>query len=232
MPKEPIIVVENANSTAVPWSRNLADSTVQEALILCGLSSDPQHNRSINLLDFGCGFGRYLELFQDFIPPENLVGIESCQDSIAQVRAKGFRCLEADSEIPFEDGHFDVVFSSNVVEHIPRPKYLKYLEEIERVLRPGGRFVVGTPNYPWKRLYDLRKALVTRLYRYYLLDDPTHCNKLSFSQLEQDLSRHFKNVRLQPTYIWGEKRFSKLRDNVMRHRLRYYSDKISGYCIK
>ena len=147
MPKEPIIVVENANPTAVAWSRSLADSSVQDASILCGLSSDPQHNRSINLLDFGCGFGRYLELFQDFIPPENLVGIESCQDSIAQVREKGFRCLEADSEIPFEDGHFDVVFSSNVIEHIPRPKYLKYLEEIERVLRPGGRFVVGTPNY-------------------------------------------------------------------------------------
>lgn len=46
--------------------------------------------------------------------------------------------------IPFPDGSFDAVVSVNVFEHIPDPPMA--LREIARVLRPGGRFYVKTPN--------------------------------------------------------------------------------------
>jgi SAM-dependent methyltransferase len=46
--------------------------------------------------------------------------------------------------IPYPTNSFDVVFSNNVLEHLPDP--LAALKEIGRVLRPGGRFLFKTPN--------------------------------------------------------------------------------------
>jgi SAM-dependent methyltransferase len=47
----------------------------------------------------------------------------------------------------FADGSFDVVFASNLLEHLERPELLVTLAEIHRVLRPGARFIVVQPNF-------------------------------------------------------------------------------------
>jgi SAM-dependent methyltransferase len=72
--------------------------------------------------------------------------------------------------IPFPDKSFDVVFSSNVLEHIPH--VLAFQQEIRRVSRPGGRIVHVMPtatwrlwtivsHYPWKTLgQKLRAAFI------------------------------------------------------------------------
>ncbi len=48
--------------------------------------------------------------------------------------------------LPFEDESFDYVVSFQVIEHIPNDK--RFVDEIHRVLRPGGKFIVSTPNKP------------------------------------------------------------------------------------
>ena len=48
--------------------------------------------------------------------------------------------------LPFEDESFDYVVSFQVIEHISNDKRL--VEEVRRVLRPGGKFIVSTPNRP------------------------------------------------------------------------------------
>jgi len=47
-------------------------------------------------------------------------------------------------DIPFPDSTFDVVISDNVLEHLERP--LEVFREVTRVLKPGGVFLVKTPN--------------------------------------------------------------------------------------
>jgi len=46
--------------------------------------------------------------------------------------------------IPYDDGKFDVVFADNVLEHLQNPS--RVFSEIRRVLKPGGWFLVKTPN--------------------------------------------------------------------------------------
>ena len=119
-----------------------------------------------------------------------------------------------------------------MIEHIPHAQYLGYLADVKRILKPNGRFAVGTPNYPAKRVFDMVKALRTQYTRYYLFDDPTHCNKLSVRQLEQDLTKHFSTVDLDVTFDFLQMRIRWLQKAENRKRIRVLADKIFGYCIK
>lgn len=47
----------------------------------------------------------------------------------------------------FEDGSFDVVFASNLLEHLERAVAARLLAESKRVLRPGGRLILMQPNF-------------------------------------------------------------------------------------
>lgn len=48
--------------------------------------------------------------------------------------------------IPFDDNNFDVVYHSQVLEHIPREKALAFMQECYRVLKPGGIVRVVVPD--------------------------------------------------------------------------------------
>lgn len=48
--------------------------------------------------------------------------------------------------LPFANDSFDFVISFQVIEHIKRD--LELVREVKRVLRPGGKFIVTTPNAP------------------------------------------------------------------------------------
>jgi ubiquinone/menaquinone biosynthesis C-methylase UbiE len=47
----------------------------------------------------------------------------------------------------FEDARFDVVFASNLVEHLDREGAIRLTDESRRVLRPGGRLLLLQPNF-------------------------------------------------------------------------------------
>jgi SAM-dependent methyltransferase len=58
--------------------------------------------------------------------------------------------------VGLEAGSFDVVFASNVFEHLTREETLKTLSEIRRVLTNAGQLIVIQPNfkYCWKDYFD------------------------------------------------------------------------------
>ena len=59
-------------------------------------------------------------------------------------------CLQVDanSKLPFADASFDLIWCSEVIEHLEDPAFA--LSELRRVTKPGGTLVLTTPNsYAW-----------------------------------------------------------------------------------
>jgi SAM-dependent methyltransferase len=98
------------------------------------------------VLDVGCGNGRFLALLRDFGCPEwRLVGIDLDADAVAECRARGFEAHVGRVE-DWEDAGpgFDAVIMLQLIEHVEDP--VAICRRVHALLRPGGCFVVETPN--------------------------------------------------------------------------------------
>jgi ubiquinone/menaquinone biosynthesis C-methylase UbiE len=100
------------------------------------------------ILDDGCGTGYGSHFLTDF-GPQTIVGLDRSPEAISYSTHKyqnsSLSYLVSDgSRLPLGDQLFDIVLSSQVIEHVPN--YLEYLHEISRVLKSTGSLVIGTPN--------------------------------------------------------------------------------------
>ncbi|AWM39339.1 putative S-adenosylmethionine-dependent methyltransferase/MSMEI_2290 [Gemmata obscuriglobus] len=96
------------------------------------------------LLDFGCGTGGFLKTMAD--RGWAVTGLDSCPGVIDAVRT-GYGLPALVGSLPHPDlapGSFDVVTMWHSLEHIHRP--LELLREAFKLLIPGGKLVVATPN--------------------------------------------------------------------------------------
>ena len=93
------------------------------------------------VLDAGCGSGRIFRY--ELATGCRVVGVD-IGDELRDNPNVGDR-LRGDLErLPFAAASFDAVLASHVMEHLPRPE--RALSEVTRVLKPGGRFLLLTPN--------------------------------------------------------------------------------------
>lgn len=108
------------------------------------------------VLDLGCGEGRHVisayveEDVHSFGVDLSLDDLKTTRDKFAEFKephneGKSFGLASANAlELPFADDTFDKVICSEVLEHIP--DYRGALQEIERVLKPGGLFCASVPR--------------------------------------------------------------------------------------
>jgi SAM-dependent methyltransferase len=110
------------------------------------------------VLDLGCGFGRHA--YEAFRRGARVVACDLSTDELLSVRHTfqamheagqappsglgATACADA-TRLPFPDGTFDRVIASEVMEHIPDD--LAALDELTRVLRPGGVLAVTIPAW-------------------------------------------------------------------------------------
>ncbi len=101
------------------------------------------------VLDLGAGPGHLSWKLDAFLAERNIDGrevITACDLFPEQFKYDRLRCLFGDfaEKLPFADGEFDFVLCMEVIEHVPNQQHL--MSEIARVLKPGGRAIVTTPN--------------------------------------------------------------------------------------
>ncbi len=105
---------------------------------------------SSRVLDVGCGISTVLH----FVEGERY-GIDPLAEEYKKIYdyPDGIKLVQALSEvIPFEDSYFDVVFCTNVLDHVEDPD--KTVAEVLRVLKPGGFFVLTVEVFPKKVTRD------------------------------------------------------------------------------
>jgi ubiquinone/menaquinone biosynthesis C-methylase UbiE len=143
------------------WSRRYDRSLLQKFLfkpshrmILEALAPD-----SRNILDVGCGTGRFAARLLKHFAEARVWGVDlssgmlaRCQDRCLSLDGR-LQVVQGDSErLPFADNTFDAVTCAHSFHHYPHQE--RALQEMHRVLRPGGRLVIvdGDRDGLWGRL--------------------------------------------------------------------------------
>lgn len=94
----------------------------------------------LRVLDVGCGNG---DISQHFAARNEQHAVDVQDRRRPGNRAFEFRTVDSE-RLPFDDGFFDAVISSHVIEHVPDQRL--HLREIRRVLKEGGVAYLATPN--------------------------------------------------------------------------------------
>jgi SAM-dependent methyltransferase len=97
-----------------------------------------------HLLDFGCGWGNYLAAARAV--GFDAVGIEVDQAKVDFALKYGLNAVQGDLlDRTFADNSFDAAVAQQVFEHLYDP--VPHLEELRRILKPGGVLFLSVPNY-------------------------------------------------------------------------------------
>jgi SAM-dependent methyltransferase len=110
------------------------------------------------VLDLGCGAGRHA--FEMYRRGADVIAFDQDADELAQVRDLFVAMAEAGEvppgaeadvkegdalSLPFADGEFDRIVAAEILEHVPAD--IQALEELVRVLRPGGTIALTVPRW-------------------------------------------------------------------------------------
>lgn len=125
-------------------------NTIRQVEITRILSKHREIFKDKDVLEIGSGTGLQLRAISQVA--KSAVGLELSGG--VYIRDKSLNVREYDGlHIPFSASSFDVVFSSNVMEHIS--EQLQINKEIRRVLRPGGKVIHVMPTRAWRIITSL-----------------------------------------------------------------------------
>jgi SAM-dependent methyltransferase len=149
------------------------------------------------VLDLGCGAGRFVAALRE--AGADPVGVEIAEGALERARRNvpgaDLRLVEPDGSLPLEHASVDLVWCSEVLEHVADTEHI--LLETRRVLRPGGRLLVTVP------FHGRVQAALIGLLRFEAHFDPLgqHLRFYTRRSLATTLDRAgFEAVRVRP---WG-----------------------------
>lgn len=101
----------------------------------------------LRILDFGCGSGRVTRWFKDLHPQSEIFGVDINPDAIAWCKANipfaTFDVGPTRPRLPYADESFDVIIAISVFTHLDMDFQWAWLDELKRILRPGGRLLAS-----------------------------------------------------------------------------------------
>jgi ubiquinone/menaquinone biosynthesis C-methylase UbiE len=162
----------------------------------------PMVRKNDDILETGCGTGYGSQMLSE--RARSVVAIDYSAAALEYARerysAPNLTHLQMNCHrLGFADASFDVIVSFEVFEHLEEPA--AYLSECRRVLRPGGRLVLSTPN---RSSWDIHMRSIGTDYDY-------HVNMVDLKGLRAQLGEFFPNMK-----IYGQWR----RGNALHRTLR------------
>lgn len=116
---------------------------VEHVDLMIRYSAPPPPGQVARVLDIGCGDGEALAILREL--GWQVVGLETDPAAAEAARRRGLEVQQGLlADAPFAPESFDLITSSHVIEHVHDP--LAHLGQVRRLLRPGGRTVIVTPN--------------------------------------------------------------------------------------
>ncbi|MEP1778605.1 class I SAM-dependent methyltransferase [Reichenbachiella sp.] len=162
-------------TTEIASDKIISDNPIHQRLLQAYYEAIPYVKGKV--LEPGCGEGRGIAVLSP--QAEEYVALDKIDEVIDKLKPE-FPSVDFRTAVfpPFdgiEDDYFDTVITFQVIEHIRNDKL--FLEEIHRVLKPGGRAVITTPNIkmslsrnPWhereytnKELKDLAGSIFSEV---------------------------------------------------------------------
>jgi 2-polyprenyl-3-methyl-5-hydroxy-6-metoxy-1,4-benzoquinol methylase len=151
------------------------------------------------VLDAGCGDGRFAELLVS--AGAHVIAVDAAQGALARARgrvpdAQLLQWLDgAPLDVPSES--VDLVWAGEVLEHVGDGE--AWLAELHRVLRPGGRLLLTTPNHTRMRLLGL--TVRRRSFESHFSPWTDHLRFFTKDTLRELLDRAgFAGVEIQPRF--------------------------------
>ena len=126
----------------IPVSYSLPKTNAKVLALL-----EPHLSSAAVVLDIGAGEGYLAQRVHAVITERGLgARLEACDLFPDNFHVPDVRCrpIDLDGGLPLPDASVDLAYSVEVLEHLE--DQFGFLREVQRVLRPGGRFVVTTPN--------------------------------------------------------------------------------------
>ncbi|MCA8954656.1 MAG: class I SAM-dependent methyltransferase [Planctomycetes bacterium] len=113
------------------------------------------------ILEVGCGAGGMLGPLSRF---GKVTGIDISREYVQYCHQRGHNRVVTGSgyELPFRDASFDLVALFDVIEHIPDDE--RVMQEVRRVLKPGGQVFISVPAYQF--LFSQNDRVAHHLRRY------------------------------------------------------------------
>jgi SAM-dependent methyltransferase len=118
------------------------------------------------VLDIGTSTGSNLRMLSD-LGFKYVAGVDVSDDAIRYCAGKGFGYVKKGDvcALPFDDGIFDVVLATDIIEHVDDDDLA--LAEIARVLKPGGRVLITVPAFG--SLWGLQDEVALHKRRYRIM---------------------------------------------------------------
>ncbi|WP_329296650.1 class I SAM-dependent methyltransferase [Streptomyces pseudovenezuelae] len=132
---------------AVPVASGSERSLRQARILARALGAGSPGRAPATILDVGCGDGTAAQTAARELPGHHVIGIDWSQDALCRAAPRLTAAVRGELSgrgLPIATGSVDAVLFSEVVEHLVDPD--SALDELRRVLRPGGHLMLSTPN--------------------------------------------------------------------------------------
>jgi 2-polyprenyl-6-hydroxyphenyl methylase/3-demethylubiquinone-9 3-methyltransferase len=120
----------------------------------------PAGSKQAKTLEIGCGTGAISAAIAPLVGPLTVSDYSEKLSREAGERVGASWCRQDACAIALPDASFELVFSSECIEHTPDPR--RALREMARVTKPGGTLIVTSPNKLWYPVLLLSMALKLR----------------------------------------------------------------------